>query len=365
MNQPAPDQFDNLLQNENVAAIVMRQHLKPVEGDHAVIFPPTYAGIGYNIDSFDQAGEIRNVCTIDSVGSQANRMEPIFKKAPYNELVPQITIEIRKPASKGQDKGDLIDTVHLLDAGHRIADAVVRFSDAADEIGKAFQAIPYNATPLAKLAPTSLVFGCWDSRGSSVKLPRIVRSTIMAYNVHTLKRSAQYVPATEQYEEAFEKLDEKDKKKFADVGMGHVPSTGAPGGVLLDPSSRIQRDMVLSLSALRALRAHNDDDETLKLRRYIFGLSLVAITAPQEPLLRMGCELTSDPQRPPKFETVYCDGTRELFDIPHALALAYAKASKEAFGVGESRTFVFDSKRANAELKALGARGKKGEAQEP
>jgi len=363
MNQPAPEQYDKLLQNENVAAIVMRQHLKPVEGDHAVIFPPTYAGIGYNIDTFDQAGEIRNVCTIDSVGSQANRMEPIFKKSPYNELVPQITIEIRKPASKGQDKGGLIDTVHLLDAGHRIADAVVRFSDAADEINKAFQAIPNNATLLAKLAPTSLVFGCWDSRGSSVKLPRIVRSTIMAYNIQELKRSAQYVPATERYEEAFETLNEKERKKFADAGMGHVPSTGAPGGVLLDSNSRVQKDMVLSLSALRALRADNDEYETLKLQRYIFGLSLVAITAPQEPLLRMGCELTSDPQRPPKFEKVDCDGTRSAFDISHAVALEYAKAAKEAFGVGESKTFVFDSKKANVELKKLGAKGKEGEAQ--
>jgi CRISPR-associated protein Csb1 len=76
-------QLNNVITDESsAAAIVMRQHLKPVEGDApVVIFPPTYADIGYNIDTIDQTGKIKNVCTIDSVGSQANRMEPLFKKS--------------------------------------------------------------------------------------------------------------------------------------------------------------------------------------------------------------------------------------------------------------------------------------------
>ena len=82
MNQETLEQFDPILENPNIAALVMRQCLKPVEGDNAVIFPPTYAGIGYNIDTFNTAGETRNVCVIDSVGSQANRMEPSSKPRP-------------------------------------------------------------------------------------------------------------------------------------------------------------------------------------------------------------------------------------------------------------------------------------------
>ena len=361
MNQETLERINALLQKDSIAALVMRQSLKPVEGDNAVIFPPTYADIGYNIDTVDQTGEIRNVCVIDSVGSQANRMEPLFKTSPCAGLVPRITVEVRKPPLKGQEKGDLIEEIDLLEVGHRIADAVVRFSDGTDEIGLAFRSVQKDAAPMAKLAPTSLVFGCWDSRESQVKLPRIVRSTIRAYNVHELKRSAQYVPATDRYEELFDKLSEKEKKKFADVGMAHVPSTEKPGGVFLDSNSRILKDVVLSLSALRALKSESDE-KTEKLRRYIFGLSLVAVTAPQSPLLRMGCELTLDPKAPARWEVVGCDGSRSPFDLSSEQALDYAKVAAEEFGVGELKTFIFDAKKANEELKKLKEeKGNKGE----
>ena len=68
-------------------ALHLKQRLIPVEGEGAVIFPPTYADIGYNIDTLSDGTK---VAMIDSVGSQANRMEPIFKCKPYAELVPQI-----------------------------------------------------------------------------------------------------------------------------------------------------------------------------------------------------------------------------------------------------------------------------------
>jgi len=352
MTEQVSTRFDDVINNKVNAAIVMRQQLKPVEGDKSVIFPPTYAGIGYNIDTIERSDEFKTVCTIDSVGSQANRMEPIFKEAPYRDLIPQITIEIRKPASQGQQKGELLDTVDLLDAGHRIADAAVRFSDGANEIETAFQAVKKgDASQLAKLAPTSLVFGCWDSRGTYEKIPRIVRSTIRAYNVHQLRRSAQYVPATEQYEEAFEKLGEKERKKFADEGMGHVPSTGKVGGVVLDHDSQIVREAVLSLSALRTLRSINDE-ETMNLRRYILGLSLIVFTAPQDPLLRMGCELTGDPENPASLELVNTDGKREPFRLSHDEAVLFARKASEVFGVNlEIRKFTFDSKKAKEALK--------------
>ena len=355
MTQDIINRYDYIINNENIAAIVMRQQLKPVEGDTAVIFPPTYAEIGYNIDKFGQGGgEITNVCTIDSVGSQANRMEPIFKNPPLCELVPRITIEIRKPPTKDQEQGELIETIDMLDAGHRVADAVVRFSSGGDEIQAAFQEVKKgNAVSLAKLDPTSLVFGCWDSRGTSVKIPRIIRSQITAYNVHQLKRSAQFIPATERYAECFEKLSDNERKRFADVGMAHVPSIGSPGGVLVDSNSRVLKDMVLSLSALRSLHAENFD-ATTTLRRYIFGLSLIAATAPQDPLLRMGCELTADPQKPAKWEQVNCDGTRSPIAFSYEDTLAFAVAAGADFGIGESKNFIFDRKKAREALKKKG-----------
>jgi hypothetical protein len=72
-------QFDEWLKDDSdVAALVMRQWLEPVEGKDAVIFPPTYARpermreedwLGYNIDPLNDGS---GVCQIDSVGSQAN-----------------------------------------------------------------------------------------------------------------------------------------------------------------------------------------------------------------------------------------------------------------------------------------------------
>jgi CRISPR-associated protein Csb1 len=47
-------------------ALHLQQKLLPVEGAGGVIFPPTYADIGYNIDTLSDGSR---VATIDSVGS--------------------------------------------------------------------------------------------------------------------------------------------------------------------------------------------------------------------------------------------------------------------------------------------------------
>ncbi|MBM4049606.1 MAG: type I-U CRISPR-associated protein Cas7, partial [Planctomycetes bacterium] len=137
--------FDHWLKDDGPAALVLREHLVPVEGKDAVVFPPTYPlsgkgedeKAGYNVDRFEDG---TSVCQIDSVGSQANRMEPIFKREPYSHFVPQITI-------RAGDK-----EVNLLDAGHRAADAIVRFSGLAARLKDAFLAYRNdgNADPLAK-----------------------------------------------------------------------------------------------------------------------------------------------------------------------------------------------------------------------
>jgi CRISPR-associated protein Csb1 len=176
--------FDDWLSDESsVAAVVLREWLMPVEGRDSIIFPPTYPidarGPGYNLDRFEDGS---SVCQIDSVGSQANRMEPIFKERRYKHLVPQVTV-------KTADRD-----INLLDAGHRAADALIRFSTVGPKLHEAFEAYQSsgNADPLARIAPTSIVFGSWDSRATQAKLPRIVRSVIRAFNVKELHRSVQY-----------------------------------------------------------------------------------------------------------------------------------------------------------------------------
>src|SRR5882724_3294821 len=134
-------------------ALVLKEHLIPVEGGDAVFFPPTYADVGYNIDTLSDGTK---VATIDSVGSQANRMEPVFGTDPeLSKLVPQVKIELGEGRS-----------VPLFEAGHRLGDAIVRASDLRDVARKAFEVYlsTGDASAIAKLAPTSLVFGVWDSR---------------------------------------------------------------------------------------------------------------------------------------------------------------------------------------------------------
>ena len=180
-------------------ALHLKQKLLPVEGEGGVIFPPTYADIGYNIDELSDGTK---VVTIDSVGSQANRMEPIFKRAPYAALVPQIEIEY------GNEK-----IISILEAGHRLGDAVVRSTDLRERAEKAFRLLldAGDASEIAKLAPTSLVFGVWDSRDTQAKLPRIVQSVVRAWDVDVLKRSAQYNPAARLRRLGC--LSEEDKQK--------------------------------------------------------------------------------------------------------------------------------------------------------
>jgi CRISPR-associated protein Csb1 len=184
-------QFDAWLSDGGPSALVMKEYLEPAAGRGDVIFPPTFAppedekraASGYIIDG--EGG--KSVCLIDSSGSQANRIEPIFKTARYRHLVPQIEIKVK-------DR-----TVNFLDVGHRAADALVRSTELAPELEKAFgECVTGNAKPLAMISPTSLVFGVWDSRGSQAKAPRLIDSTVRAFDVTKLSRSAQYFAALEK-----------------------------------------------------------------------------------------------------------------------------------------------------------------------
>jgi len=335
--------FDGWLQTDTTAALVIREPLVPVEGPDGVFFPATFAASedkktfpgGFNIDP--PQGD-KNVCLVDSVGSQSNRVEPLFQSGGYAELVPQIVIEA----------GDR--SVNLLEAGHRAGDAVVRSTGLQKQLQSAFlELLRGDASPLAKIAPTSLVFGVWDSRDTQAKLPRIFSSTIRAFDVQRLTRSAQYTPALDYVglgllEDTAEK---KTKDAYSERGFVHVPSSGTPGGVIA--RGGIRRDGTLSLAALRQL-CGDDDKATLSLRRYVLGLALVAFTAPTATYLRQGCNLVPDPDNPRTTTTVYSNGTRESLALAHQEAFAYAKVAAREFGVGASHTVQFDANLAKSDI---------------
>jgi CRISPR-associated protein Csb1 len=344
---------------EGPVALHLRQKLQPVEGEGSVIFPPTYADVGYNIDTLEDGTK---VCTVDSVGSQANRIEPMFKAAAPGEpdnpragLVPQVDI------AYGNQK-----TVSLLEAGHRLGDAVIRSSRsaafdlpaAAREAFEAFQR--GDATAIARLAPTSIVFGAWDSRDTQAKLPRILQSVIRAWDVTPLRRSAQYNPALDYAalgvfsEEDKQKSEGKAESPLAQRGFVHVPAAGTHGGIVA--RGPIQRDVTVNLVALRRLKGEN----TPALRRYILGLTLVAATARLDGFLRAGCLLTLDPGAPEEWALVHRDGRRKAIALDEATALGYAKARAAAFGKGDDRPVVFDAALAKEDVRKADKKAKAG-----
>jgi CRISPR-associated protein Csb1 len=337
-------QFDKYLAPEGPAALVIREHLMPVEGNDGVLFPSTFRSIGYNIDHEnpkDKSG--RNVALIDSVGSQANRIEPMFSKGEYAKLVPQIIIMV------GEKK------VNLLDAGHRAGDALARCSDLKDDLQQAFkEVLKGNSLSLAKIAPTSLVFGVWDSRDTQAKLPRLISSTIRAYDVRELKRSATYfAPVDYSAEHVFtaeekQKAEGDDKNPLSKRGFVNATPTGTHGGVIAEGG--IRRDAVLALSALKLLQADNDEN-TKKLQRYILGLALVAFTKLPLGYYRQGTILVLDPEKSHQFNEVCLNGDQKPLAITHAEALTYAQATAKDFCVGEDKPVNFDIQKAKDDIK--------------
>jgi CRISPR-associated protein Csb1 len=300
-------------------ALHLKQKLLPVEGEGGVIFPPTYADIGYNIDTLSDGTK---VATIDSVGSQANRMEPMFKAGEFKNLVPQIEITLSEKTTK--DEPSIAVTRSIFDLAHRSADAVVKASPTLEKlITPAFQELRNgNAGRLCAIAPTSLIFGVWDSRGgSSEKRPRLVRSLIRGLDVEPLSSAAQFnsiwKQLSERQQEELTAEATKKKVKLSNQGFADAPATfrklgkdaaakipmfrdGAPnperrvlGGIVA--RGCIERTVTINLIALRAicgsLTSKESEVNDVDIRRYLLSLALIAATTDQDLYLREGCQL--------------------------------------------------------------------------
>jgi CRISPR-associated protein Csb1 len=337
------EQFYQLLNNKGAVALVMTKHLQPVAGAGTVIQPASYADHGYLTWTGGSGGVI-----IDSVQSQANRMETIFTQSPYDRLVPQVIIE--------QTDG----STNLLDIGHRLADAVVRYSSANPTVHAAFASAKRgNFTPLAKLNPTALVLGVWDSRDTRVKIPRALTSQIEARGIRTVRdRAATFFSSatdatkvlagvTEDGE--MQPSEKKTRGKLSAEGFNNaLDFTEKRGGITAD---EIVRTSIISLPLTRS-----KGDATLQA--YLFALALVMFTS-EANQLRSGTLLVSDPNRPVTVEVVYEDGKHEPTTITCEGALRFAQETAATFGVGENKTFKLDDSTYKAAVKVLdGKNGK-------
>ena len=340
-------EFDKFLAASGPVVIAGQQVLKVASiSKDDIVFPPSYANPSekkddppvYNIDSLDPSDPSKNVCVLDSIPSQANRMEPLFGLPDYALLVPQYFVKFLDDAPP----------VSVLNIGHRLADAAFRGTTLRNEIVTAFKDYANgNAASLARLGATSLVFGVWDSRGSGVKVPRLINSIIRAFNVSQLKRSAQYSPPIKYEQEGL--IPSGLEGKPADHGLADVPSTHKIGGVQIN--GEIRRDFSLNLSILRALKG-TDVDETKKLQRYVLGLALIALTSTQESTLRQGCQLL--PKNKPVWKQFFANGNDGEW-VPENLKIPeFAAAAARDFGIVQptNQPLIFDKSLLKSSIEA-------------
>ena len=180
---------------------------QPVGGPGDKVFPPTYEGGKYATEErFDpETGELRHCVLLDSVQSQANRMELALLEAHRSSAVSLPLVITRFDQEEPPLEKPF--TVNSLEAPHRIADALfrdslldgVKFRSSAT--GRILDnADIRNATGLFGLCPTALVFGLWDSTGPrgglGAKFQRALVSEIVGYDaVSGVKTSSRIDPA--------------------------------------------------------------------------------------------------------------------------------------------------------------------------
>lgn len=273
------------------------------------VFPPTYEGGKYATEDRIINGEVVPCVLLDSVPSQANRMELALQDAWEAGAIdiPVVSVDFSAVDNPGLPK------VTSLQAPHRIADAILRDSLLGKEkfrkstVGKELDRLSSGyATPLLTYAPHSLVFGMWDSTGPrgglGVKFARAVISEIIGIrSVPGVKTSSRLDPLNirvnsgKLYEgkdgwTLDEKLANKEKSKPILLGKDGKPSEANHGNVTPSISdggftiSKAEQSTVLSLPALRRLRFpskpgdRSNPESDLAARTYLAALGLLGAT---------------------------------------------------------------------------------------
>lgn len=278
------------------------------------VFPPTYEGGKYAEEERFIGGHKVPCVLLDSVASQANRMELALQESWLDGEIelPIVSVTFAAVENPG------IPKVTSLQAPHRIADAILRDSTIGDgnkpskfrdsDIGKELDQLASGyATPLLKYAPHCLVFGMWDSTGPrgglGVKFARALVSEIIGVNaVGGKKTSSRIDPLNIRVNsgtlfaakdggwtlQEAEARKEKGKSvklgkdgKPSEANHGNVTPTISDGGFTIDHA---EQTTVLSLPALRRLRfpakpgEQSSSEGNVAARTYLAALALLAAT---------------------------------------------------------------------------------------
>lgn len=298
------------------AAFRCRTRLQPAGGPGDKVFPPTYADAVYAREKRRVDGELVDCVLMDSVQSQANRMEEALRDAVDEGRInlPLVEVDFSNipvidPDSDEEGLYEPLGRLSTLEVPHRIADAILRDSELngvefrkTDEGRKITRTTLRNATPLLDLCPTALLFGLWDSTGPKgglgVKFQRAIVSEIIGVNASLgVKSSSRIDPLAIQlkagpiyetpdggwtFDESLAvkvkgkpKLKGKDGKP-SEANHGNIaPSLSDVGKDLLDPEGNhrvylaggvtidyAEQMTVLSLPALRRLKFPPDGETT-------------------------------------------------------------------------------------------------------
>ena len=316
--------IENLVADREVVALTFKRKLESIDGPDVPIFPPTYPaqektgihrhGTPYTVNK-TKDGVL--VCDLDSVQSQANRMEAAFT-GELADVVPQRAVVVPQPAVKAGEGENRIEK-RLTKLPHRIVDASIRATDLAPHIHEWMEALDRrDPVPLAKAAPTSLVYGAWDSRDTQVKIPRVVRSEIRAYDVSVFTRSALYSGAFKREElDIDEQIWNRKKGGAAEIGLAPTPSVSveARGGILAH--GEIVHSASILLNAVRKYRTGDGSDV---LPNYLFGLALGGLLVGSGDYdLRSGCSLV--PAAPAEWRAVTRGGERRSIEVDESAVL--------------------------------------------
>lgn len=217
----------------HAAALRCVTEYQPAGGVGDKVFPPTYEGGKYAVEKrVVEGGEIVDCVLLDSVQSQANRMELALLEAWRGKRIALPVVSVRFVAERLKKKF----VVTSLDAPHRVADAILRDSllDGVmfrkSEKGQVLDAADVsNATGLFGLCPTALVFGLWDSTGPrgglGAKFQRALVSEIVGYGVQQGCRPSS-------------RIDPLQIQKAA----GPVFRAESPEGWTVDPAKALEKD---------------------------------------------------------------------------------------------------------------------------
>lgn len=385
--------------------------LQPLGGPGDKVFPPTFGDTvrvrlprgenhptKYAVEERRVDGESLLCVLLDSVASQANRLEEALQQAWDEDRLSFPLVRVDFTEATNADPALDLSTVGgdgyltALEVPHRLADALLRDTMLGDQRfrasapGRAFtEASPHNATPVYGMCPTALVFGMWDSTGpkggQGAKFQRALVSEIVGIGVEFGRKTASRIDpvgvelnagpvykaadADEEWtldEDAalkekgkpvpFSRKAGKDKPgRPSHINHGNIAPTvdSEAGGVTLDYAKQVT---VLSLPALRRLRFPKDTAGTRLSREdraaaesaartalAALGLAAVSLQRDQGYDLRSRCAFV--PEGPLALEVVGRDGQ---VTGPYALSsedavalLAQASAVADEAGMGWAR----------------------------